>query len=135
AQGVQTAQGSWNPSSHRFEPRSSLPVYDRQIGAPRVVGEPVTLAVKVVFEDNAVRAWALPAPHPTDVLILSFKTKMNTLTPEVMQGVFQAVELAESEYKALVIAQEGEPFSAGADLKSMLPLFASGGAAAIEPVE
>src|SRR5690606_9258007 len=135
AGGVQTAHGSWNPSTHKFEPRSTLPVYSRQINGPRQIAEPATLAQKVVFEDEAVRCWTLPAPHPTDVLIVSFKTKMHTLTPQVMEGVFKAVDLAEREYLALVIAQDGDPFSAGADLKSMLPLFAQGGSAAVEPVE
>ena len=35
AQGVHTQAGSWNPSERRFEGRSTLPVYDRQVGAPR----------------------------------------------------------------------------------------------------
>src|SRR6185312_8110292 len=36
---------------------------------------------------------------------------------------------------ALVIGQVDDPFSAGADLKAMLPAFAEGGAAAVEPIE
>ena len=44
------------------------------------------------------------------------------------------VDLAEREYLGLVIGSGDEPFSAGADLQAMLPLFMSGGVKAIEPV-
>src|SRR5690606_16520486 len=119
----------------RFEGRSKLPVYERQVAAPRLLGEAGSLMPIIVHDDEAVRCWTLPAPHPTDVLILSFKTKMHTLSPDVVRGIVQAVDLAEKSYKALVIGQLGEPFSAGADLKAMLPLFEQGGPAAVEPVE
>lgn len=134
AQGVQTAAGSWNPHTHRFQGRSALPVYQRQLGAPRLVGEAASLHAQVVFEDDAVRCWTLPAPHPSDVLLLSFKTKMHTLSPTVVDGIMRSLDLAESAYKALVIGHTDDPFSAGADLKAMMPAFVAGGAAALEPV-
>src|SRR5690606_31784147 len=96
AQGVHTSAGSWNPREQRFEGRSQLPVYQRQIGAPRMVGEADALETITVYEDDAVRCWTLPAPHPQDVLILSFKTKMNTISPQVVQGIMHAVDLAEA---------------------------------------
>jgi len=135
AQGVHTAEGSWNPTAQAFWPRSDLAVYQRQIGAPRLVGESSDLNAQTVYEDDAVRCWTLPAPHPSDVLIVSFKTKMHTLSPDVLKGIQHAVDIAEGSFSALVIGQLADPFSAGADLKSMLPLFASGGPAAVEPVE
>ncbi|WP_454007294.1 3-hydroxyacyl-CoA dehydrogenase/enoyl-CoA hydratase family protein [Alcaligenes sp. Marseille-Q7550] len=135
AQGVHTSAGSWNPAQGRFEGRSMLPVYQRQIGAPLLVGEVDPMETHTVFEDESVRCWTLPAPHPQDVLIVSFKTKMHTLSPGVVRGLVKAVELAEASYQALVIAQTGEPFSAGADLKAILPLFEQRGVAAVEPIE
>jgi 3-hydroxyacyl-CoA dehydrogenase len=135
AGGVHTAKGSWNPHTESFQPRSNLPVYSRQVAAPRLVGESSSLGETVVFEDEAVRCFTLPAPHPPDVLLLSFKTKMHTLSQGVIQGIVHGVEIAEGSFKALVIGQLSEPFSAGADLKSMLPLFAQGGVKAVEPVE
>ena len=134
-QGVHTPTGSWNPREQRFEGRSTLPVYERQIGAPRLLGETSELETTTVYEDDAVRCWTLPAPHPQDVLILSFKTKMNTISPQVVRGIVHAVDLAESSFQALVIGQTGEPFSAGADLAAMLPAFQQGGGAALEPIE
>src|SRR3546814_13257864 len=96
-------------------PRSPLPVYERQIGVPLLVGELNTRNDTIVFENDAVRCWTLPAPHPQDVLILSFKSKMHTLGPDVVRGIVHAVDLAEQSYGALVIGQMSEPFSAGAD--------------------
>lgn len=135
AQGVHTAAGSWNPHEHRFEGRSKLAVYGRQIGAPLLVGEHSTLESKTVFEDPSVRCWTLLKPHPEDVLILSFKSKMHTLSPEVVEGVRKAIDLAEQSYQALVIGHIDDPFSAGADLKAMLPAFEQGGVQAIDRIE
>lgn len=51
-----------------------------------------------------------------DVLNLEFHTKMNTLGSEVIQGINHAIGLAEKSYRGLVIANEGQNFSAGANL-------------------
>jgi len=135
AQGVHTPDGSWNPRKEAFEPRSGLPVYRRQVAAARLVGETTGLGESVVFENEAVRAWTLPSPHPQDVLIVSFNTRMHTISPPVIEGVVQALELAEASFRALVVGQVSDPFSAGADLKALLPLFTQGGPQAVEPVE
>jgi 3-hydroxyacyl-CoA dehydrogenase len=53
----------------------------------------------------------------------------------VIEGLQQGVELAEQHYKGLVIWSGDEPFSAGADLQSMLPAFMIAGVDAIEGAE
>ncbi|MFM2136405.1 MAG: hypothetical protein RL021_1805, partial [Bacteroidota bacterium] len=50
------------------------------------------------------------------VLNLEFRTKMNTIGGEVIQGVNMAIEIAEKDFRGLVIANEGANFSAGANL-------------------
>lgn len=50
------------------------------------------------------------------VLCLEFRTKMNTIGGEVVAGVNKAIEIAEAGYEGLVIANEGQNFSAGANL-------------------
>ncbi|HEX7387983.1 MAG TPA: 3-hydroxyacyl-CoA dehydrogenase NAD-binding domain-containing protein [Castellaniella sp.] len=134
-QAVHTRAGSFSPSRRVYVPRSTLPVYSRQVTPQRLVGEAPALVPHVVFENAGVQAWTLPAPHPQDVLIVSFKTKMHTINTEVVQGLDQALTLAEQGYKALVVGQLDDPFSAGADLKAMLPAFMAGGPAALEPQE
>jgi len=56
------------------------------------------------------------------VLNLEFHTKMNTIGAGVLQGLHKAVDLAEAEYKALVISNEGEHFSAGANVAMIFML-------------
>ncbi len=50
------------------------------------------------------------------ILNIEFHTKMNTIGAEVIQGLNKALDLAESEYKGLVVSNEGQNFSAGANV-------------------
>ena len=50
-----------------------------------------------------------------DVLGLQWLTKMNTIGGDVLSGIMKAIELAEKNYKGLVIANDGQNFSAGAN--------------------
>ncbi len=142
--GVHTNEGSWSPASKTFVPRSSLSVYDKQVFRAPLVGEtsadPKTYG-KTLFETDAVRAWVDDRAGENDVLIVSFKSKMNTIGPSVIDGLTQAIELAEKDYKGLVVWQPtslklgtpGGPFSAGANLEEAMPAFMMGGAKGIEP--
>ena len=51
---------------------------------------------------------------------------MNTINDAVLDGLPRAVDEAERNFKALVLWQTGEPFSAGADLKGVLALLKAG---------
>ena len=140
--GVHTNEGSWSPQARRFAPRSTLPVYEKQVFRAPLVGEsgadPKTYG-KTLFETESVRAWL--DRDDGDVMIVSFKTKMNTIGPGVLDGLTQAIELAEKEYRGVVIWQPtslalgapGGPFSAGANLEEAMPAFMMGGAKGIEP--
>jgi 3-hydroxyacyl-CoA dehydrogenase len=129
--GVHGSAGSYSPKQDRFLPRAELPVHRRQIFRSSLFGEglgtPET-AGKTVFEDEAVRLWTLD----DEVAILSLKTKMQVLSAGVTKGILRAVETSEKDFAALVIWSPGEVFSAGADLKGMMPVFMSGGVAALE---
>lgn len=50
------------------------------------------------------------------VLNLEFHTKMNTIGGEVVEGINKAIELAEKDFRGLVLGNEGQNFSAGANL-------------------
>ena len=50
------------------------------------------------------------------ILNLEFHTKMNTIGGEVIQGINKAIELAEKNYRGLVIGNDGANFSAGANI-------------------
>lgn len=50
------------------------------------------------------------------VINCEFHTKMNTIGGEVIQGLNKAIDLAEQDYRALVITNDGKNFSAGANI-------------------
>lgn len=50
------------------------------------------------------------------ILNCEFHTKMNTIGGDVIQGINKAIDLAEKEYKGLVITNDGANFSAGANI-------------------
>ncbi|MDI1355784.1 MAG: 3-hydroxyacyl-CoA dehydrogenase/enoyl-CoA hydratase family protein [bacterium] len=50
------------------------------------------------------------------ILNAEFHTKMNTIGGEVLAGLMKAVEIAEKDYRGLVISNEGTNFSAGANV-------------------
>ncbi|MCO5269679.1 MAG: 3-hydroxyacyl-CoA dehydrogenase/enoyl-CoA hydratase family protein [Brumimicrobium sp.] len=50
------------------------------------------------------------------ILNLEFHTKMNTIGGGVIEGINKAIDLAETKYKGLVIYNEGQNFSAGANV-------------------
>jgi 3-hydroxyacyl-CoA dehydrogenase len=50
------------------------------------------------------------------ILNLEFHTKMNTIGGGVIEGINKAVDLAENEYSGLVISNDGQHFSAGANV-------------------
>jgi len=143
--GVHQPEGSWSPARAMFAPRAALPVYDRQVFRASLFGENAPTPGEggaTVFEDESIRLWTLAGLRtasgrslPDDVLVASIKTKMHAIGPGVIAGLLRGVELAESAYAGLVVWSGDEPFSVGADLQAMLPLFMSGGVKAIEPEE
>lgn len=50
------------------------------------------------------------------ILNLEFHTKMNTIGGGVIEGINKAIDLAEKEYKGLVVSNTGGNFSAGANV-------------------
>jgi 3-hydroxyacyl-CoA dehydrogenase len=60
---------------------------------------------------------------------------MHAIGPDVADALAAGVELAEREYKAMVIWSPDEMFSVGADLQAMLPAFVVAGIGAVEGAE
>ena len=132
--GVHTPEGSWSPKAGKYVPARDLPVYKRQFFRESVLGSNAPNAAtagKTLFEDGAIRLWTLD----DEVVIASIKSKMHTISAEVTAGLAKGLEIAEAGYKGLVIWTQDGPFSAGADLQSMMPAFMSGGGKAIGPFE
>lgn len=114
--GVYAADGSFSPSEGKRLPRSTLPVYLRQRFPDSVLGEKFAQGT-TVWENEGVRLWA---DEGEDIAVLSFKTKLHTVNDAVLEGIQQAIAIAEKQFKGVVIWQAAEPFSAGADLAGAL---------------
>ncbi|MDO9236795.1 MAG: 3-hydroxyacyl-CoA dehydrogenase/enoyl-CoA hydratase family protein [Aquabacterium sp.] len=133
-EGVHTPEGSWSAKEGKYIPLRDLPVYKRQYFRENVQGANAPVAATAgttLFEDAAIRLWTLD----DEVVIASIKSKMHTISGEVTAGLSKGLALAEASYKGLVIWSQDGPFSAGADLQSMMPAFMSGGGKAIAPFE
>ncbi|KAF1722356.1 3-hydroxyacyl-CoA dehydrogenase/enoyl-CoA hydratase family protein [Pseudoxanthomonas wuyuanensis] len=126
-EGVHAAEGSYSPVKNAKLPRSALPVYQRQRFPDPLLGESFPQG-ETVFENDGVRLWT----DGDDVAVVSFKTKMHTVSDAVLDGLQQAVAIAEQKFKGLVIWQPKEPFSAGADLAGALGALQAGKIAEFE---
>src|SRR5690606_35593441 len=120
--GVHSGAGSYSPGRDVMVPRSSNPVYQRQRFPDALLGEKASQG-RTVFENEGIRMWA---DEGDDIAVVGFKTKMHTVNDHVLDGLQEAVRIAEREFRGLVIWQPGEPFSAGADLAGALGLLQSG---------
>lgn len=67
---------------------------------------------KPVLKNDGAEAWDLG----DGVLGLTFKTKANSIDPDVISMIGQSVDRAETDFRAMVIANEGEHFCVGANL-------------------
>ncbi|HEX5126959.1 MAG TPA: 3-hydroxyacyl-CoA dehydrogenase/enoyl-CoA hydratase family protein [Rhodocyclaceae bacterium] len=132
-----TPAGSYSSSNGLYEGRSKLPVYQRQLFPERVIGEvadPTQMMGRTLWENDEVRMWTLDDDDGMHVPVLSFKSKMCTVGPVVLDGIIEAVQRAEKEYAGLVIWQPAPPFSVGANLKQIQPLLGAGDFVALEAI-
>ncbi|MBI3716786.1 MAG: 3-hydroxyacyl-CoA dehydrogenase/enoyl-CoA hydratase family protein [Betaproteobacteria bacterium] len=120
--GVHSPQGSYSSATGKSVPRSTLSVYQRQLFPERLLGETAD-AGKTIFETDAVRMWT--AAGHDDIAIVSFKSKMHALGDDVLQGLNQAIDKAEADYRGLVIWHEA-PYAVGANLKALLEALKAG---------
>ncbi len=116
--GVHSIGGSYSPANDRDQPRSRHAVYRRQPFPDRLISEPGLYGTSI-FETGAVRMWTTGDA----IGIVSFKSKMHTVGPDVLDGMERAIEEAERGLKGLIIWQTEPPFSVGANLQGS----ASGG--------
>ena len=56
------------------------------------------------------------------VLNIEFHTKMNSIGEDVINGVQKGIEIAEKNYRGIVIGNQGAHFSAGADISMIFTL-------------
>ena len=120
--GVHSATGSFNPTTGQDDARSVNPVYKRQRFPDALLGEQFPQGT-TIWENDGVRLWH---DEGEDIGVISFKTKMHTVNDHVLNGIQEAIQVAERSLRGVVIWQTGEPFSAGADLSGALGLLKAG---------
>ena len=132
--GVHTPEGSWSAAQGRYVPRRRLPVYERQLFPESVLGSGAVSALNAgteLLRNEELRVWTLDG----EIVIASITAKLHLISPAVTEGLKKAVDLAESQYKGLVIWSPDDVFSAGANLESLMPVFMKSGAQGIAPEE
>lgn len=81
-------------------------------------GQDTRIALATLPADRVV--WSNSGTTITDlgdgILNIAFHTKMNSIGGEVIEGLNKAIDLAEADYKGLVVSNEGANFSAGANV-------------------
>ncbi|MFI4956850.1 MAG: 3-hydroxyacyl-CoA dehydrogenase/enoyl-CoA hydratase family protein [Gammaproteobacteria bacterium] len=99
----------------RYESPSTLPVYERQ-SFIRLQHSNLDES-DIVYQDDFVELW-----HYTgSVFVLSFKSKMASISRGVLAGIVEAIKIAQEKACALVIWQrKGDNFSVGADIREFL---------------
>ena len=66
-----------------------------------------------IFKNPSIRLWDMG----DDILLAEFISKMNSIDPLIMEGLSEAASLCESgKFRGLVIGNDGNNFSAGANL-------------------
>jgi 3-hydroxyacyl-CoA dehydrogenase len=120
--GVHGTPGSYSPGRNAMVPRSANPVYARQRFPDALIGEKFSQG-RTLYENDGVRMWV---DEGDDIAVVGFKTKLHTVNDHVLNGLQEAIAIAERDFRGLVIWQPKEPFSAGADLSGALGLLQAG---------
>ncbi len=111
--GVYQNNKHFNAKENTLVERKVLPVYQRQLFPDLVINEKSDTPINVIYENDGVRLW-----HTGDNIgILSFKSKMCAIGMDVLTGIDEAINVAEDKCSAIVIWQEKEVFSVGANLE------------------
>ena len=101
--------------------------YDQNSKSYKAVPGPEKQIVLSQLPDSSI-VWknsACTVRHLGDgILCCSWSTKMNTIGGEVIQGLNKAIDLAEQQYRGLVLYNDGENFSAGANVGMIFMLAA-----------
>lgn len=126
---VHDKQGSWSVQQQSYVPPSSHPVYRRQPWREGVLGEALPTR-QTIYKNEAVHLWH----GGDDIAVLSFRTKMNTVTDQVLNGILQAVATAQADHQGLILWQPQAPFCPGANLKMVLDLLRDHGMDAVREV-
>lgn len=114
--GAYVESGAFSPQEQTYVSRRQLPVYQRQLFPEPMPCEHFDEG-ETLYEDEFVRLWQQSDP----ISILSFKSKMASISRGVLNGIFTALPIAVAKSSAMVIWQRYcAHFSVGADISEFL---------------
>lgn len=120
--------GAFSVESEDYKKSRSLPVYQRQFFPDTPSSQP-RFKGTMLFENEGISLRSLQ----DDVAVLGFKSKANTIGQSVIDGVHQALTIAEQQCQGLIVYQsDASNFSSGADLRGVLAFIQSNKMAALE---
>ena len=112
---------AYSAVSNQYESPSLLPVYKAQ-RVKKLISTPI-------YENEGVTLSHLE----DDIAVLSFKSKANTIGQSVLDGLNEALSIAEKKLQGMIIYQRNEMnFSSGADLRGVLTLIQTNQMKALE---
>ncbi len=112
---------AYSAALNQYEASSPLPVYKAQ----RVKNQ----CSNIFYENEGVTLSQLE----DDIAVLSFKSKANTIGQSVLDGINEALSIAEKKSQGLIVYQnDASNFSSGADLRGVLTLIQSNQMTALE---
>ena len=106
----------YNLATGEYVPRATDPKAVSLKAARASTGRPV------VYENAGAELWEIGE----GVVALTLRSKMNSVDPDVIEAIDRAVDIAETKYQGLVLFNEGENFSVGANLALVAMAAASG---------
>jgi len=109
---VYSDEGAFNPNKNQFIPRSTHPVYERQLNKALLTGER-QIQLDILKDGESTKLINLG----DGIASVSFKTKMNVLSSSVLTELPECLDYLENNgFHALIFKQEKEHFCAGANL-------------------
>lgn len=130
--GVYVNNKEFSFSNNKLILRAMLPVHQNQLWPDMVINQHSNLSTSILYENDGVKLWQIK--NYADVAILSFKSKMCAIGDSVLDGISEAINIAEEQSKALVIWQKQDIFSVGADLEEFGMKFMMNGEEAIKEI-
>ena len=113
---VYSDEGAYDPNKNQYTPRSSHPVYDRQLLKPLLKGEKQHQQ-EILLDGESTKLVNIG----DGVASISFKTKMNVLSSSVLTELPKCLDFLEDNgFNALIFKQEQEHFCAGANLYEII---------------
>jgi 3-hydroxyacyl-CoA dehydrogenase len=113
---VYSDEGAYDPNKNQYIPRSSHPVYERQLFKPLLKGEKQHKQ-NILLDGESTKLVDIG----DGVATISFKTKMNVLSSSVLTELPKCLDFLEDKsFSTLIFKQEQEHFCAGANLYEII---------------